>query len=86
MLGRYFLYRKAYDYAWAKTQNRTRDKLATLTAQIEVSETLAKLCKERLDTAHEELSYYRGWKANVLKATREPLNREEKQNNILLIK
>ena len=86
MLGRYFLYQKAYEYAWAKTQTRTRDKLATLTAQVEVSETLAKLCKEKLDTAYDELSYHRGWKANVLKATREPLNREEKRSNILLLK
>ena len=86
MLGRYFLYRKAYEYAWAKTQTRTRDKLATLTAQVEVAETLAKLCKEKLDTAYDDLSYHRGWKANVLKATREPLSREEKRSNILLLK
>ena len=40
----------------------------------------------KIDTAYDELSYHRGWKANVLKATREPLNREEKRSNILLLK
>lgn len=86
ILGRYLLYRKAYEYAWAKTQTRTRDKLSTLTAQLEVSTTISKLCQDKLANALQDISFLRAWKTSVLRATREPLDREEKTHNILLLK